>query len=539
MPDLSEIFPEALARALDGIPEPERWASPDDIDEALDEWSRAGVAIVELGQSLERSQIRAAVFDIGAEPERTMLAWGYPHPDEPIGATGLLILGEMARRGRLNDLQGWRLVLLPCADPDQARRQLWLSGDGSARDWAAGVWRPTHLGLEVDYGFPIDWPPFLQVPTYDGRCHTEEQCKLVHGGPPCPQGERPWRTLPESLALAAAIDRFRPELIASMHSTHTSGDYTFLLRREDARVFDDLLAIPEASGTGRHLGEPIDRGRRWRNNAPDLIRELTLKNRQSALERRKGYKPGFLYAGNAAAAAYIEALDWPAQFVCPETALFRHPDFSDPNPSETRLELQIGTEKRPGGKYLVTRFRDQGEWVIGQQEPASGDQVGKRSRPYVPRSVLGVRALLRRRRALHRGDLVWEKVSALPGLRDHLYRQERARISVPGSYVSDGSMLIFRARKDYRRRASRAQEASFNWIWPLHTVSLLGNMRSWLFAQDPEEPEIIRAKAELEQIQEEEIQSLPEVLQREGDRAPAIRSQLARVIRLMLFDPRL
>lgn len=538
MPDLDQIFPGSLARALESVPEPERWASPDDIDEALDGWAEEGVEIVDLGSSLEGSPIRAAVFEIGPDPDRTMLAWGYPHPDEPIGATGLLVLGQMVLRGRLQALEGWRLVLLPCADPDQARRQLWLGGDGSARDWGAGVWRPTHLGLEVDYGFPIDWPPFLQTPGYDGRCHTEAQCRTIHGGPPCPAAERPWRTLPESEALALAIDRFRPELVASMHSTHTSGDYTFLLRREKDRVLNDLLAIPDASGTGRHLGEAIDRGRRWRSNAPDLIRELTLENRRRALQRRSGYQPGFLYAGNAAAAAYVEALDWPAQFVCPETALFRHPDFSDTRPSETRLELKVGTEKRPGGKYLVTRFKDQGSWVIGQQTPAGRDVAARRQRPYVPRSVLGVRALLRRRRALSQADLLWEKLSGLSGLRDHPYREERARISVPGSYVSDGSMLIFRAREDYRRRASRAQEASFNWIWPLHTVSLLGNMRSWLFQQDPERPEIIEGKRELAAIQEAELDQVPDVLRRESAKAPAIRSGLARVIRLMLVERR-
>ncbi len=535
MSDLDQIIDSQLARALGNIPEPESWASPADIEAALLRWQAGGAEIVELGQSLEGREIRAAVLGQGS---RTMLAWGYPHPDEPIGATGLLLLGDLALGQSFEALRDWRLVLLPLADPDQAARQLWLDGDGSAHDWAAGVWRPSHLGIEVDYGFPIDWPPFLQTPNYDGRCHTAAQCRAVHGGPPCPGAELPWRTLGESRALARAIDIYRPELVASMHSTHTSGDYTFLLRRESPEVFDDLLRIPAASGSGRHLGEPIDRGRRWRTDAPDLIRELTLRNRQSALERSPGYRPGFLYAGNAAAAAYIEALPWTAQFVCPETALFRHSDFSDPAPTETKLDLQRGTEERRGGKYLVLKFGEEEEWIVGQQEPASIDVAMSKESLYAPRSVLGVQALRRRRRVLTQADEVWQRLHSLGGWRDHLYAEERARISVPGAYVGDGSMLIFRARKDYRRRASRAQEATFSWIWPLHTVSLLGNFRNWLFAQDPERPEIAQAKREIEALQAAEIAQVPPELQRESPRAPAIRSQLARVLRLMAVQPR-
>lgn len=541
MATLRSILGPGLAAAIEEVLEPECWPTPDELDDILERWSAAGAQLIELGQSSAGRPIRCAVIGLGQAPTKTMLAWGYPHPDEPIGAAALVALGEAALAGKLGELAYWRMALVLCADPDQASRQLWLHGDGSAREFARGCWRPIHLGLEVDYGFPIDWGPFYQPPDYEGKCHTSEECARRCGGPPCRYAERPFRPLPESMALERALMMLRPELVFSMHCTHTGGDYTFLLAREDDDVLDDLVAIPAACGTVRHLGEPIDRGRRWRRHDPDLIRERTLENRRRALERHPAYKPGYAYAGNAAAVSVIEANLPGTQFVCPEATHFRHPDFGDTSLTDEQVTLRIAIEKRPRGTYQTTRFEDNGEWAIASQKTVSTAELRGRSASgreheittTAPRSVLGVRALLRRRRALATADRIWERVAKLPGLAYHPYRDERARLTVPGAYVNDGSMLVFRTRPDYRRAATRAQAADFNWRWPLHTASLLGNMANFLRHQDPGEPEISRALRELDALIDAELVTVPPQLRDEAPKAPAMRSQLARVLRLM------
>lgn len=532
MGTLREILGSEATLFLESITSPDRWPGAKELDRTLDNWASRGAHLAILGRSTEGSPIRAAEISLGPDPQRTMLAWGYPHPDEPVGAAALRALGEAALDGKLGFLENWKIVLLLCADPDQAARQTWLEGSGSMRDWAAGVWRPTHLGLEVDYGFPIDYPPFYQPPSYDGACHTAAECSFRHGGYPCPRADRPFAPLRESLALREAIRRYRPNLIASMHSTHTGGDYTFLLHRESPSVLQDLVEIPEASGSVRYLGEAIDRGHRWRADAPDLIREYTLENHTRHLQRMPSYQEGLLYAGNASAASVIEAELPEAQFICPETALFRAPEFSDVRPSSKKLQLRRGTMQRRKGLYEVLLFSQGSEWIVGQQERATKNRPIQQELAWAPRSVLGARALTRRRRALAAADLIWKELESIKR-RPHLYEEERSRITVPGNYVGDGSMLIFRSREDYRRRATRAQAASFLWLWPAHTASLLGNLSTWLRAQDQDRPEISRAIEKVQSLQDAEIRRLPHSLQKESDRSVGMRSQLARIIRLM------
>jgi len=532
--DLAELLTPSLEAMLKDIKPPSAYPGPDELDTILDAWRSQGAAVQLLGHSRQGSPIQAAV--IGTGP-KTFLGWGYPHPEEPIGAQGLVELGTAALQGKLSDLSDWRLVLVLCADPDNARRQLWLRGDRTLMDFAAGSWRPTHLGLEVDYGFPIDHGPFYQPVDFAGRCRSLDDCPFDCASlAECRRAKLPFPPLPESIALQAAMKLFRPQLVAAMHSTHTSGDYTFLLRREKDEVLKDLTELPKAVGSMRHLGEPVDRGVRWKREAPDLIRERTYDYHRRRLERHQNYRADYAYAGNASAAVIVETMLPGSQFVCPETGLFRHPDFADTDLCQTKLSFRIAAEDRRRGRYLMTRYKRGDEWVVASQSRLEdGKRIKSReTQAAVTRAALGVDALLTRRASLAQADLIWERVKTLPDLTWHPYLEERRRTSVPGAYVGDQAMLIFRAREDYARVATISQAATFNWLWPIHTISLLANFRNFLVAQDQERPEIGAAVKQLTDIQAEQAKLLPVELQTEAPREIAIRSQLARVFRLML-----
>lgn len=514
------------------------WPSPTLLEQKLSEWgSLAEVDVVDLGHSREGRTIRAAV--IGAGP-RTLLAWGFPHPDEPIGAQTLVELGELAMAGELTELADWRLVLVLCADPDNASRNTWLGRPGGFREFGVGTWRPQHLGLEVDYGFPIDWGPFYQPSDYAGRCRSITECRYMCTGiEACARSGLPWSPLPESKALLTAMERFRPQLVASMHNTHTAGDYTFLLHRERPEVMDALTSIPDLVGSMRHLGEPIDRGVRWRRSDPDLIRERTIEYHRRRLERHPRFNPDpeMAYAGNASAASIIGVTLPDAQFVCPETAVYRHRAFADTSPTVIEFDYKVGVEKRRRGTYEVTRFKDiDGEWVICNQVRVEGaaSGPGEEYRRPATRGALGVSAVRRKRRVLAAADEVWEEVRSLADLKPHPYLDERARTSAPGAFVSDRSMLIFRTRPDYARVASAAQAATLNWAWPAHTVTLLGNFRNFLASQDQARPEIAEADRRIAEIQDGELAAMPPELREHADHGAAVRSQLARVLLLML-----
>lgn len=537
MATLAEILTPQLAAQLDRL-RIERLVTPELADELIARWAERGARVAEVGRSSEGRPIRAAVCG-PLSPRRTLLCWGYPHPDEPLGATAISWLFEEALAGPLPGLDHWRLVVIPCADPDQARRQLWLSGRASALEFASGAWRPTHLGLEVDYGFPIDWGPFLHDTSWRGRCRLRRECE-AECGELCLYEDLPPGPLPESLALAEALRRFEPDVVVALHNTHTGGDYTFLMRREPREVLRDLLEIPKAAGRGRHLGEAIDRGARWIRSEPDLLRERTLDYQVRRLKRRPDYEPGALYAGNASAANFIETLPKPAQFTCPESTLFFHRDFADSSPWGRTEVVREEVRRGRGGRFYRYRWmREGGQWVLAEREHLPGRKRGQAPREIevpVTRSMLGVRAILRRRRVLEAADVIWRRVEPHATI-PHIYREERARYRQPGPNISGRSLLIYRSRTDYHREATVAQRATFAWEWPMHTATVLGNFANFLAVQDERVPQIAQAKRDLTGLIEGEIRQLPPTLRKQADWDSAARSILARVMRLMLARP--
>ena len=93
-------------------------------------------------------------------------------------------------------------------------------------------------------------------------------------------------------------------------------------------------------------------------------------------------------------------------------------------------------------------------------------------------------------------------------------------------------------RLDYRPLPTRAQRASFAWIWPLHTATLLGNFANFLAAQDQSRPEIETASKAIEKLIAKELRALPPSLRSYTDIAASKRSVLARLILIMLAHDR-
>jgi hypothetical protein len=521
------MFTDQINQFLSGISSPSIWPDLTVIEKTYLTWKQRGIEIIKLGNSKQGRTIQAAV--IGCQ-NKTAVLWSYPHPDEPIGCQALIELGNAVIDQQIK--LDHRLVLILCADPDNVAQQLWLNKDASLKSFVEGSWRPVRLDIEVDYGFPIDHPPFYQPSDYQGKCQTIDQClnncKQLSD---CLYKDKPSRPLPESKALLKALIDFKPHFVASMHNTHAAADYTFLLNRESKEIQNKLLETVEKYGAGRYLGEPVDRGARWQTKQPDLLRERKLDYFVNKLKRHPEYQPGYNYASNFSAANVIESNLPNTQFICPESALFRHPDFSNPEPSEEQRFIKYSLENRRNGLSLVARFELNDQWIIAWQDkdrtdvPQSGIQLA-------PRGLLGIEALFKRRLVLEQVDYLWDQVKDLDYLLPHLYQQEREQINAPGKFVGDRSMLIFRTRKDYQKPATIAQAATFKYIYPIHTLSRIANFYNFLNFQ-PITEELNLVRKQLDEICSNIIAELPNELRSEADRATAIRSQLARILLLM------
>lgn len=522
---LSTLFPSNYLNWLQDPPQINSFHNPEEIENVLKRWSEAGAEITTLGQSSQGEEIKAAIIGRGG---KTLLAWGYPHPDEPLGSEALIWLGDGLLDNKIT-LEDWRVVLILCPDPDQVRHQRWLSCPLTAKSFASGCWRPEHLGREIDYGFPLDWGEFDWPRDAVGSPRPDEDGFIE-------PIEAPFAPLAESIALANAIDRFRPEIVASMHSTHSGGDYTFLLQEEPSQILNGMIGIPEALGLSRHLGEPIDKGEPWLYHSPDLIREPNLAWFSRQIKSYPWFDQSYRYGGNHSAAAYLESVLPHSQFICPESTLFRSEKFSNQERLEESVLLRsslIELENRGWTEVGKTLFQD--KWITVSQRRRDSLSVKKEESRYpMTRGMLGVLAIEQRRSALAEADIIWRDLIAVDDLIEHPYLYERQQIKTPANQVDEGLRRHYLWARDYRQPVTVAQAQSFRGIWPIHTAAMLGGLSGLIEAQDQDRPEIISLRQRLDSLYDNILADLPPEMRQAGEIAPSLQSMVARVLLLTL-----
>lgn len=472
-PALAALLGAPIADYLSGLEAPSSLPGPHDLAAEVDQLVQAGAQQITLGRSTGGEPIRAVIVGRG---RRRVLCYGFPHPDEGLGALAMVWLarGLVSANPALDALDASFCILF-CADPDIAAENLPWLGARSVRDFCLGSVRIEHLSREIDYGFPVDCGPLWQPEWRDGgracrsagRCLTPAIC-----GTSCRRLREMPGPLPESLAIAAAMRRFRPDLVVSLHDTHSGGCFNFLLNRPDDRLAGTLRAIPAACGLPRHLGQRIDSGRPWSATDQDLIREPRIAAEIRRLERRADYQPGMRYLGNVSASMFLETEIPGAQFLVPEAPHFSHPDFGDVallDESITIERRRISTRK---GLRTADFVRHDDQELLVRMRPAS-DRTGRRRVP-LSVGILGALAVARRRRLFEEADRIWASCPAAVRESDHPIAAERRALRVPARAVNDRSMLIYRVDPSYDRVASVAHAADFRWRWNIHTAARIG-----------------------------------------------------------------
>lgn len=159
------------------------------------------------------------------EGELVLLAYGFPQPDEPLGGAVLLRFAERLLEEPWR-LAGLRWVLLPCVDPDGAEEnEEWFGRPLDLERYVRGHFRPAE-GEQVEWSFPVELPGWEWS-----------------GG------------LPETRALAACIEQYRPTWLVSWHNVLLGGAY-LLLRGEVEQLGDRLRSTWIAQGLPTHRGTP-------------------------------------------------------------------------------------------------------------------------------------------------------------------------------------------------------------------------------------------------------------------------------------------
>jgi len=343
---LRDLFRPRVADFLENFPDPGSWA-PDNLGEVI-------------GSASDGRPIHGRIIGNGT---RTFLGWGFPHPDEPVGAKALEVWASWLEEN-IDLYPDWRFVLIPVVDPVQVGMQRWLDQDRPAiYDYLIGSWRAKRIRYEVDYGFPVDneyrfhpsegFPGQLQIWAEDSL----ERLDQIKIPPP----------LSESLSLLNLIETFKPELIATLHNMHVSGDYTFLLKEPSSAVEQAMFDLPALSGSWRHLGLAPDPGRTW-SGAPDLFCEYDLAYDQARFKKRKDWQPGNVYSGNAGIGLIVEQ-NWPeTQIITPEVGLFANRAVLDLSLADQRLEILIRVREIGAERYCERALSENPETSIFDRE---------------------------------------------------------------------------------------------------------------------------------------------------------------------------
>lgn len=527
---------------LADLPEPPRHMTPDELiafahDLAERHPDRVGLTVV--GHSEQGEPIE--MLSVG-EGGRNVLAYGYPHPNEPIGSTGLTMLAQALAEGdeRLDDLDA-RFHMVLCADPDAARLNAdWVGGDLTLDRFVRGSYRPRTMNQEIDFAFPMP-----EYTSGDGEVTLRHDPGYAH---PAPDGTIDGKgAIPppreESVALARAMTHVRPDLVVSLHNFHSSGGYSFLKDDVDRETYDDLLAVSIAAGIPAQVGEKVDTGKRVRRDRADVLREPGLEGLVRDIKKMKGYAPGQTWLGHASSAQCLEALCPDAQFLIPEAPHFTHPDFGDRSPLGERAVVSESVEARQNDrKWRVWRqdlvdHAGTRKTVIVRQTPVAEDEPLRDGAPVevdVNAGMLGSMSIERNRVAIAASDKVWRRLAKKADRIEHPY--ETTRREGNPMMIGDSMMRHFKIEDSYGRPATRAQAADLRYRSAIQSAATIGGMRKWAAAQAarfPDDPDYRQAVADLDAIIDHQLADVPDVMRSPIPQRAAIASQLGRAFALL------
>ncbi|MDY7085507.1 MAG: M14 family zinc carboxypeptidase [Actinomycetota bacterium] len=230
-----DTLPAWLLAEIDTVPAYDAFAGVDELHAGLRRIADRHPGVASLrrcGSSRQGNPLWCLTIDVDAPDAPDALAFGLPHPNEPIGGLTALHLAERLCADReLRARLGHRWRIVDCADPDGLRlNEGWLRGPFTRSHYARHFYRPAGRD-QVEWTFPVD----------HGDAYFDEP-------------------IPETQALMRLIDAHRPALVASLHNSELGGAYYWLSRAEPD-LHPILQRVPE------HLGIPLDRGE---PEAPDL-----------------------------------------------------------------------------------------------------------------------------------------------------------------------------------------------------------------------------------------------------------------------------
>lgn len=414
---------EDILRRAGAVPSHTSFPTVDELNQQMESLHSRHSELIRV-QRIGTSRLGEAIslYSIG-EGARSALIVGGVHPNEPIGSLTILHLIEQLTSGagfREQLDTTWHIV--PCADPDGMRlNEGWFADPSDRERYAREFYRPAP-DEQVEWTFPFSYKKAY----FDAM-------------------------MPETQALARAIDMAKPDLYVPLHNSEGGGAY-FYLSRPVPELYELLHALPAALGVPLHTGEA--EGAHFTVLAPAIYEMGTL---QDAYDWTEAYGLDPYPPGSAGDASTSYAQKYGTLSMIAEL-----PQFSDPFAADTTTS---GTRYRDALRASGEDLQDAGtrlNALIASVEPRLrlDTPLLRAARVFAPAAIAaGAENLARAVKESDRFASVSE-VEALTGLvRLHRLRWGGMLARALNAEVDAGA-----ASPEVRRAAAEAQALFDGWL---------------------------------------------------------------------------
>lgn len=213
---------------LNKIPQYSAFLTVDEMDKSslqLAEDYPDAVKIFKAGKSRNNHPIYCLKIGNGS---KKALAYGCPHPNEPIGAMMLEYFSKaLAENKEFREVLDYTWYIIKSCDPDGTKlNEGWFKGPYTIYNYAKNFFRPA-MNQQVEWTFPIDY-------------------KDLHFNKP----------IAETKVLMDIIDEIKPEFIYSLHNAGFGGAFWYITKKFGKEVYKAYHNASIEQGVPLSLGEP-------------------------------------------------------------------------------------------------------------------------------------------------------------------------------------------------------------------------------------------------------------------------------------------
>lgn len=308
---------------LENIPDYQEFLTVDQMDansKALAQKYPDLVELLDLGKTREGHPIYCLKIGKGS---RSVLMYGCPHPNEPMGAMMLEYLSEaMIKDANFLSSFDYTWYLIKSIDIDGTKKnEKWFKPPFSITSYARNFFRPA--GYEqVEWTFPIKYKNY----TFD-------------------------RPIPETEALMKIIDETKPEFIYSLHNAGFGGTYWYV-SKQFPKIWDRFYKVSENQSVPLHLGEP--EVNYIPEFAPAIYKMFGTKEIYDYYETYADVAPEQLLDTGTSAHGYAEAQGIDATVLVTELPYFYEPSIED----NSLLDITRATSFLEGLDFSVENARE-------------------------------------------------------------------------------------------------------------------------------------------------------------------------------------